>query len=41
MDETYGTYVDEYFDIHDFGDTDHGADDDTDGDTGTDDADDG
>ena len=30
MDETYGTYVDdECFDIHDYDDTDHDSDDDT------------
>ena len=34
MDETYGTYVDECFDIHDYDhDTDHDTDDDTDADT--------
>ena len=34
MDETYDTYVDECFDIHDYDDeTDHDTDDDTDDDT--------
>ena len=36
MGETYGTYVDECFDIHDYGDADHDTDSDTDHDTNDD-----
>ena len=37
MDETYGTYVDECFDIHEYDDdTDHDTNDDTDDDTNDD-----
>ena len=32
MDETYGTYVDECFKVHDYDDTGNGTDDDTDDD---------